>query len=747
VNPGTSPTLSVIYFGRNDSYLGDYRYRLSTSINMLSKQLELLRLEACIEILVCDWGSASPLHLALELTEPARRNTQFIVVSPEVAMSVQKDSVFSVPHAFNVALRRAKGKYVLGVDSDVIIGKEALHRIWSILQNGCVNGLPVEDSFFWISRRHMPRAFVETAPPLAAIESHIESFCTNYVHDRIDVTRFGGTAVALLAPSNLLREAQGFDESLIHWGWFDIDLHNRLSTRYKCADLETYGVVLFHLEHYVDRAKFDAELCRKHNPQTVNHSYAPNSDDWGLRDHAFPIVRMGEICAGCQIDDPSPIDSPLTPEIKDDVFYEALKAIASERMVSTILEIGSGDGQGSTEALYLGMKSNPTKPRLFCLEISKSRCARLAARYETAINIYIYNASSISRDRLPTEEKVRAFYENVPSALNEAPFSTVLSWLRVDREYMSRSDIRQDGIDFIRRSHSISVFDLVLIDGSAFTGYEEYREVYGARYIALDDVFSFKCYQAYQDLKIDRNYELIFEGSVRNGFAIFRRRRSDPVLQFALPEENDVMHPSPLATRLPIGLVTELAQRCSLRTFIETGTYNGITAVWAASAFDRVVTIEADPTIYARARRRLENLQNVVPLLGDTRSILSGVVSELRTPAIFWLDSHWSGEGTYGEHDECPLLQELDVINVSTLDHVVLIDDARMFLTKPPPPHRADQWPSVKDIAHVIMCRPGRALFLVDDFLICIPNFAQKAFEGFVSSVDMRLLAREVILR
>ena len=42
----------------------------------------------------------------------------------------------------------------------------------------------------------------------------------------------------------------------------------------------------------------------------------------------------------------------------------------------------------------------------------------------------------------------------------------------------------------------------------------------------------------------------------------------------------------------PKELILQLADRYKLRGFIETGTYKGNTAVWAASYFDDVITIE-----------------------------------------------------------------------------------------------------------------------------------------------------------
>ncbi len=77
----------------------------------------------------------------------------------------------------------------------------------------------------------------------------------------------------------------------------------------------------------------------------------------------------------------------------------------------------------------------------------------------------------------------------------------------------------------MKQRSGVADFDLVLIDGSEFTGAAELDRVYGARCIALDDVNAYKNYDNYQRLKRDARYRLVEEDwSTRNGYAIFRRR-------------------------------------------------------------------------------------------------------------------------------------------------------------------------------------------------------------------------------
>jgi len=68
-------------------------------------------------------------------------------------------------------------------------------------------------------------------------------------------------------------------------------------------------------------------------------------------------------------------------------------------------------------------------------------------------------------------------------------------------------------------------FDMVLIDGSEFTGEAELYHCLGARVIALDDVNSHKCFNAYRILANHVSYALTHQNmGLRNGFAVFERR-------------------------------------------------------------------------------------------------------------------------------------------------------------------------------------------------------------------------------
>ena len=185
----------------------------------------------------------------------------------------------------------------------------------------------------------------------------------------------------------------------------------------------------------------------------------------------------------------------------------------------------------------------------------------------------------------------------------------------------------------------------------------------------------------------------------------------------------------------PKELMLTLQKAFSLERFLETGTYLGRTAAWAAESFDEVVTIEASSDLHDAARKRHGHLPNVRWVRGDTRDVLPCEVARLAGPAVVWLDSHWSGGTTYGERDECPLLAEIETLRTSPYPHHLFIDDARLFLSPPPPPHDADQWPTLVEIVTALNAgeRPLE-VFVVGDTFVAVPPEAKRVVRDFAQS-------------
>ncbi|MHC1698303.1 MAG: glycosyltransferase [Geobacteraceae bacterium] len=247
-------------------------------------------------------------------------------------------------------------------------------------------------------------------------------------------------------------------------------------------------------------------------------------------------MLFGNIPQPCEPDLPllgSELNQVIAPEIKDDEFYFLIRRLAAESDIKNVLEIGSSAGGGSTEAFVSGLWHNPRRPKLYCMEVSKPRFNELQKRYAQEPFVHCFNVSSVPVSSFPSAREVELFYHGIPSALNEYPLEQVIGWLRQDIEYVSGSGVTQNGIRHIMEKAGIEQFDMVLIDGSEFTGMAELDEVYGTKYILLDDINGFKNRNNYQRLKDDPTYLLLQENwDIRNGYAVFRREQQELPVHF-----------------------------------------------------------------------------------------------------------------------------------------------------------------------------------------------------------------------
>lgn len=224
-------------------------------------------------------------------------------------------------------------------------------------------------------------------------------------------------------------------------------------------------------------------------------------------------------------------DRIIPHEILNDSFYRALVEIAGRPDIRTILEIGSSSGEGSTQALVSAIRgrSDRDNVKLFCMEISKARFEALSGHYAKDSFVHCYNLSSVPSSSFPTRDEVAHFHNDVRYRFkkNKAAkkLDMALQFMQADLDYLSRNGNDQHGIREIRQTNGIDTFDFVLIDGSEFTGERELCEVMGAKIIALDDIMTFKCWNAHRMLEANSRYRLLKKSRrTRNGYSIFERQ-------------------------------------------------------------------------------------------------------------------------------------------------------------------------------------------------------------------------------
>jgi glycosyltransferase involved in cell wall biosynthesis len=129
-------TLSIVVVGRNDNYGGNFIERLQTGINWNTRWLEYYKINS--EIILVNWNPvAENPDLTEVMTFPKdRKYVRFRMIT--VPSAIHKDYIdpsirSTVPMfefvAKNVGIKRAKGKYLLSINADILIHPEIFSAI------------------------------------------------------------------------------------------------------------------------------------------------------------------------------------------------------------------------------------------------------------------------------------------------------------------------------------------------------------------------------------------------------------------------------------------------------------------------------------------------------------------------------------------------------------------------------------------------------------------------------------------
>lgn len=145
---------------------------------------------------------------------------------------------------------------------------------------------------------------------------------------------------------------------------------------------------------------------------------------------------------------------------------------------------------------------------------------------------------------------------------------------------------------------------------------------------------------------------------------------------------------------------------------VETGTFKGDMVFAQKDNFEHIYSIELSEKLFEEAKKRFVNNKNVTILQGDSGKVLHTLIKEIKSPAIFWLDGHYSaGETAKGEKD-CPIYEELSAIfSEPNPGHIILIDDARCF-------NGAGDYPTIEALTAFIKQKDPAYKVTVKDDLI-----------------------------
>ena len=113
--------------------------------------------------------------------------------------------------------------------------------------------------------------------------------------------------------------------------------------------------------------------------------------------------------------------------------------------------------------------------------------------------------------------------------------------------------------------------------------------------------------------------------------------------------------------------------------FVESGTYGGETILNMEPYFDKLFTIEISESIYKDTSSKYKG-NKIDFILGDSAKVFNFLLPLLNDKCIFFLDGHYSSGNTGKGDKDCPLNEEVQLINDKFKnDAIIIIDDVRLF--------------------------------------------------------------------
>jgi FkbM family methyltransferase len=172
--------------------------------------------------------------------------------------------------------------------------------------------------------------------------------------------------------------------------------------------------------------------------------------------------------------------------------------------------------------------------------------------------------------------------------------------------------------------------------------------------------------------------------------------------------------PLPSSSDVKQWIVGRYARKHHLRTFIETGTYEGEMVAAMQKRFHTIHSIEIFEPLFRMAVEKFSGSNHIHLHHGDSEDILPAILEKVDEPALFWLDAHFSGEGTGRGTMDSPIIQEIrTILDHPVRNHVILIDDARLFIGE-------NGYPLLEELREMVHENRPRSEFIVKDDIIRI---------------------------
>lgn len=169
--------------------------------------------------------------------------------------------------------------------------------------------------------------------------------------------------------------------------------------------------------------------------------------------------------------------------------------------------------------------------------------------------------------------------------------------------------------------------------------------------------------------------------------------------------------PIPRPHKIKQMIITDYGKKYDCKYLVETGTFKGDMLEAQKNNFEKLYSIELSTEYWEKAKQRFKNDKHIHLLQGDSGKELPKLTPTLDKPTLFWLDGHYCGSSTALSEIECPIYAEIETIFKNNKNHVMLIDDARLFIGK-------RDYPTIPELtAFVKKLNPNYSVSVEDDII------------------------------
>jgi hypothetical protein len=297
--------LSVILYGRNDSYGYNLHKRAAISLNCIAEMLS----GEHDEIIFVDYNTPNDVPTFIEaiydtLTPRARRVLRVLRVRPDIhnrLYGTRTHLAALEPICRNIGARRSnpQNRWILSTNTDMIFVPRNREYDLTIAVSDLADGHYVVPRFelpepFWESfPRTDPVAIIRTCDQLgAALHLNEVTLAHPYM-------RFDNPGDAQFLPRQTLFDIFGFDERLMHGWHVDSNMCKRLFHLYGATGSLADRLKGYHCDHTRERTlahrlDFQIESDPREFVYNIENPYAQHqSHSWGLPEDAIEEIDFG----------------------------------------------------------------------------------------------------------------------------------------------------------------------------------------------------------------------------------------------------------------------------------------------------------------------------------------------------------------------------------------------------------------------------------------------------------------------